>query len=69
MHYNGDEFKALVFEFMANGSLEKWWHPYIDNENQSRNLNLIQRLNIVITLLLHYIIFMNTVKDQSFIVI
>ena len=69
MDYNGNEFKALVFEFMANGSLEKWQHPYRDNENQSRNLNLLQRLILQLTLLLHYIIFMNTVKDQSFIVI
>ena len=57
MHYNGNEFKALVFEFMANGSLEKWRHPYIDNENQSRNLNLLQRLNIAIDVAsaLHYL--------------
>ena len=57
MDYNGNEFKALVFEFMANGSLEKWLHPYIDNENQSRHLNLLQRLNIAIDVAtaLHYL--------------
>ena len=57
MDYNGNEFKALVFEFMANGSLEKWQHPYRDNENQSRNLNLLQRLNIAIDVAsaLHYL--------------
>ena len=48
MDYNSNEFKALVFEFMVNGSLEKWLHPYIDNENQSRHLNLLQRLNVAI---------------------
>ena len=57
MDCNGNEFKALVFEFMTNGSLEKWLRPYIDNENQSRHLNLLQRLNIVIdvTSALHYL--------------
>ncbi|PRQ22237.1 putative protein kinase RLK-Pelle-LRR-XII-1 family [Rosa chinensis] len=42
--YNGNDFKALVFEYMSNGSLEEWLH----RENQSRGLNLLQRLNIVI---------------------
>ncbi|KAM2415064.1 hypothetical protein ACFX1X_001487 [Malus domestica] len=32
MDYNGNEFKALVFEYMSNGSLEQWLH----RENQSR---------------------------------
>ena len=57
MDYNSNEFKALVFEFMVNGSLEKWLHPYIDNENQSRHLNLLQRLNVAIDIAsaLHYL--------------
>ncbi|XP_050208968.1 probable LRR receptor-like serine/threonine-protein kinase At3g47570 [Mercurialis annua] len=38
--YDGDEFKALVFELMVNGSLDKWLH------SKTRNLNLLQRLNI-----------------------
>ena len=46
--YNGNDFKALVFEFMSNGSLEKWLHLSTDEGNQSRGLNLIQRLNIAI---------------------
>ena len=55
--YKGNEFKAIVFEFMVNGSLENWLHPNIDNENQSRNLNLLQRLNIAIDVAsaLHYL--------------
>uniref|UniRef100_A0A2N9H9J9 Protein kinase domain-containing protein n=1 Tax=Fagus sylvatica TaxID=28930 RepID=A0A2N9H9J9_FAGSY len=55
--YKGNEFKAIVFEFMANGSLENWLHPNIDNENQSRNLNLLQRLIIAIDVAsaLHYL--------------
>ncbi|XP_060974932.1 putative receptor-like protein kinase At3g47110 [Cannabis sativa] len=40
--FNGDDFKALVFEYMRNGSLDKWLH----GENQSRGLKFIQRLSI-----------------------
>ncbi|XP_028108667.1 probable LRR receptor-like serine/threonine-protein kinase At3g47570 [Camellia sinensis] len=50
--FQGNEFKALVYEFMANESLEKWLHhDGIENnrqEEESRNLKLIQRLNIAI---------------------
>ncbi|XP_060675830.1 putative receptor-like protein kinase At3g47110 [Ziziphus jujuba] len=54
--YNGNDFKALVFEFMENGSLEDWLHR--NKENETRwNLNLLQRLNIIIDLAsaLHYL--------------
>ncbi|XP_061999828.1 probable LRR receptor-like serine/threonine-protein kinase At3g47570 [Rosa rugosa] len=44
MDNNGNEFKALVFEYMSNGSLEEWLH----SEDQSRSLNLLQRLNIAV---------------------
>jgi hypothetical protein len=46
--YNGNDFKALVYEFMENGDLDKWMHQDIDNENRPRHLGLLQRLNIVI---------------------
>ncbi|XP_058070975.1 probable LRR receptor-like serine/threonine-protein kinase At3g47570 [Magnolia sinica] len=46
--FNGNDFKALVFEYMPNGSLEKWLHPNVDEQPQLRCLNLTQRLNIAI---------------------
>uniref|UniRef100_A0A7N2LK29 Protein kinase domain-containing protein n=1 Tax=Quercus lobata TaxID=97700 RepID=A0A7N2LK29_QUELO len=48
INYNGDEFKALIFEFMTNGSLDMWLHPMIDSEYQSQNLSFFQRLIIAI---------------------
>ncbi|XP_058089372.1 probable LRR receptor-like serine/threonine-protein kinase At3g47570 [Magnolia sinica] len=46
--FNGNDFKALVFEYMPNGNLEKWLHPNVNEQCQLRNLNLTQRLNIAI---------------------
>ncbi|KAL5578640.1 hypothetical protein UlMin_011082 [Ulmus minor] len=46
--HKGNEFKALVFEFMENGSLEKWLHKENMDDSQSMSLSLLQRLSIVI---------------------
>ncbi|KAF8041062.1 hypothetical protein BT93_B3091 [Corymbia citriodora subsp. variegata] len=50
--FHGNDFKALIYEFMANGSLEEWLHPRTigrdDGSGESRNLRLVQRLNIAI---------------------
>ncbi|KAH7548517.1 hypothetical protein JRO89_XS14G0146100 [Xanthoceras sorbifolium] len=45
--FKGIDFKALVYKYMQNGSLDDWLHQ---NEYQvdTRNLSLIQRLNIAI---------------------
>ncbi|KAK4436675.1 putative receptor-like protein kinase [Sesamum alatum] len=42
--YQGNDFTALIYQFKANGSLDKWLHL---DENM-RYLTLMQRLNIVI---------------------
>ncbi|KAF7836109.1 putative LRR receptor-like serine/threonine-protein kinase [Senna tora] len=55
--YNGDEFKAIVFEYMENGSLEKWLYPRMEDADISRTFLLHQRLNIIIDVAsaLHYL--------------
>ncbi|KAL8157664.1 LRR receptor-like serine/threonine-protein kinase EFR [Apium graveolens] len=46
--FKGNDFKALVFEFMRNGSLDNWLHPSTSEQGNERNLTLFQRLNIAI---------------------
>ncbi|XP_078162093.1 receptor kinase-like protein Xa21 [Carex rostrata] len=46
LDHQGNDFKALVFEFMPNGSLETWLHPNACTDRPFRSLNFIQRLNI-----------------------
>ncbi|GJV47866.1 leucine-rich repeat protein [Tanacetum coccineum] len=41
--FQGNEFKALVYELMSNGSVHNWLHS---SENTSK-LNLLQRINIL----------------------
>ncbi|KAL2327858.1 hypothetical protein Fmac_021285 [Flemingia macrophylla] len=55
--YKGQEFKALIFEYLENGSLEQWLHPTSLISEHRRTLNLDQRLNIMIDVAfaLHYL--------------
>ncbi|KAI9088559.1 hypothetical protein K1719_029673 [Acacia pycnantha] len=57
--YKGNEFKALVYEYMVNGNLENWLHPIAENPNHQRLLLLDQIINILMDIVfalnyLHY---------------
>ncbi|KAF3546841.1 hypothetical protein DY000_02010532 [Brassica cretica] len=49
--FKGDEFRALVYKFMPNGSLDMWLHGEDQLEgtnNTSRPLSILERFNIAI---------------------
>ncbi|KAI9077496.1 hypothetical protein K1719_040567 [Acacia pycnantha] len=47
--YKGDEFKAIIYEYMVNGSLYNWLYPTIENpDHHPRVLLLHQVINILI---------------------
>ncbi|PON62100.1 Serine/threonine protein kinase [Parasponia andersonii] len=47
--YQGNDFKAIVYELMLNGSLDSWLHPHQHTEDlRKKSLTLYQRLNMAI---------------------
>ncbi|XP_028806354.1 putative receptor-like protein kinase At3g47110 [Neltuma alba] len=58
--YKGQEFKALVFEYMSNRSLEKWLHHNQGSVPQS-TLDICQRFNVIydVASALHYLHYEN----------
>ncbi|KAK3419903.1 hypothetical protein EUGRSUZ_G00662 [Eucalyptus grandis] len=46
--FNGNDFKALVYEFMSNGSLDEWLHPTASQPTERNKLSLLERVNIAI---------------------
>ncbi|VAH09372.1 unnamed protein product [Triticum turgidum subsp. durum] len=45
---NQNDFKAIVFELMPNGNLDKWLHPDVHASQQLQGLTMVQRLNIAV---------------------
>ncbi|RLM86369.1 hypothetical protein C2845_PM04G07340 [Panicum miliaceum] len=46
--HQGQDFRAIVFEFMTNSSLDRWIHSNFDSQNGQGALSLSQRLDIAV---------------------
>ncbi|KAM3297497.1 hypothetical protein ACQJBY_039407 [Aegilops geniculata] len=51
INHQGQEFKALVFEFMPNGNLDSWLHQLSEDPTTINTLSLAQRLDIAVDIL------------------
>ncbi|KAM3296447.1 hypothetical protein ACQJBY_038663 [Aegilops geniculata] len=48
INHQGQEFKALVFEFMPNGNLDSWLHQPSQDPTTNNTLSLAQRFDIAV---------------------
>nr|TKW37266.1 hypothetical protein SEVIR_1G036307v2 [Setaria viridis] len=46
--FRGDDFKALIYEFLPNGNLHEWLHLHPEMEGEKKVLDLVQRISIAI---------------------
>ena len=44
----GNDFKAIVYDFMPNGSLDGWLHPDTNEQTEERSLDLMERVSILL---------------------
>ncbi|XP_062197187.1 receptor kinase-like protein Xa21 isoform X2 [Phragmites australis] len=53
----GNDFKAIVYDFMPNGSLEGWLRPDVNEQTEQRYLDLAERVTILLDVAyaLHYL--------------
>jgi serine/threonine protein kinase len=51
VNHQGQEFKAMVFEFMPNGNLDGWIHSKYQESSANNTLSLVQRLEIAVNIL------------------
>ncbi|XP_051223118.1 uncharacterized protein [Lolium perenne] len=50
INHQGQEFKALVFEFMPNGNLDGWLHPKSQEPSANNTVSFVQRLEIAVNI-------------------
>jgi len=60
---NGDDFKAIVYEFMHMGSLECLMHNSEQTDSRNLNINLTQRLSIALDVA-HALDYLHNSSDQ-----